>query len=204
MCFERSTVSHDYSAKRCENIILSYAFKMRQDYLSSSYLDQKYLPSERSERGRYELIQVTCAEIILSHFECIWRYFSHTFHYLTDEISWKYEKTCQSGTWMLVPLICVRLTFSPRRFTRITLAMCGALRFQRRWRSWVRLSISHMWGSEVVITYISGWDVFWEVHCITWLFSQKVWEFSVLSVQNACNTIETLQNFESEILKTRW
>ena len=49
-------------------IILSYAFKMRQDYLSTSYLDQKYLPSERSERGRYELIQVTCAEIILSHF----------------------------------------------------------------------------------------------------------------------------------------
>ena len=54
-----------------ETIILSYAFKMRQDYLSTSYLDQKYLPSERSERGRYELIQVTCAEIILSHFECI-------------------------------------------------------------------------------------------------------------------------------------
>ena len=106
-------------------IILSYAFKMRQDYLSTSYLDQKYLPSERSERGRYELIQVTCAEIILSHFESIWWYFSHTFHYLTDEISWKYEKTCQSGTWMLVPPICVRLTFSPRTFTRITLAMCA-------------------------------------------------------------------------------
>ena len=52
-------------------IILSYAFKMRQDYLSTSYLDQKYLPSERSERGRYELIQVTCAEIIMSHFEGI-------------------------------------------------------------------------------------------------------------------------------------
>ena len=107
-----------------ETIILSYAFKMRQDYLSTSYLDQKYLPSERSERGRYELIQVTCAEIILSHFESIWWYFSHTFHYLTDEISWKYERTCQSGTWMLVPPICVRLTFSPRTFTRITLAMC--------------------------------------------------------------------------------
>ena len=30
-------------------IILSYDFKMRQDYLSTSYLDQKYLPSERSE-----------------------------------------------------------------------------------------------------------------------------------------------------------
>ena len=40
-----------------------------------------------ANRGRYELIQVTCAEIILSHFESIWLYFSHTFHYFTDEIS---------------------------------------------------------------------------------------------------------------------
>ena len=32
-----------------ESIRLPYAFKMRQDYLSTSYLDQKYLPSERSE-----------------------------------------------------------------------------------------------------------------------------------------------------------
>ena len=30
-------------------IRLSYAFKVRQDYLSTCYLDQKYLPSERSE-----------------------------------------------------------------------------------------------------------------------------------------------------------
>ena len=63
---------------------------MRQDYLSTSYLDKKYLHSERSERGRYELIQVMCAEIILSHFESIWWYFSHTFHYFTDEISANY------------------------------------------------------------------------------------------------------------------
>ena len=55
---------------------------------------------------------------------------------------------------MLVPPICVRLTFSPRTFTRITLAMWRALRFQRRWRSWVRLSSSHMWGNEVVIIYM--------------------------------------------------
>ena len=32
-----------------EIIILPYAFKMRRDYLSTSYLDQKYLPSERSD-----------------------------------------------------------------------------------------------------------------------------------------------------------
>ena len=64
---------------------------MRQDYPSTSYLDKKYLPSEWSAfRGRYELIQVTCAEIILSHFESIWLYFSYTFHYFTDEISAKY------------------------------------------------------------------------------------------------------------------
>ena len=33
----------------CDTIRLPYAFKMRQDYLSTSYLDQKYLLSERSE-----------------------------------------------------------------------------------------------------------------------------------------------------------
>ena len=35
--------------KTVDIIRLPYAFKMRQDYLSTSYLDQKYLPSERSE-----------------------------------------------------------------------------------------------------------------------------------------------------------
>ena len=70
---KQKKVLHQYSLHNqilecVDSIILSYAFKMRQDYLSTSYLDQKYLPSERSERGRYELIQVTCAEIILSHF----------------------------------------------------------------------------------------------------------------------------------------
>ena len=60
------------------NIILSYAFKMRQDYLSTSYLDQKYLPSERSERGRYELIQVMRAEIIFVSFgKHMMIFFSH-------------------------------------------------------------------------------------------------------------------------------
>ena len=32
------------------NNILLYAFKMRQDYLGTSYLDQKYLPGEQSKR----------------------------------------------------------------------------------------------------------------------------------------------------------
>ena len=35
--------------QKLDTIRLPYAFKMRQDYLSTSYLDQKYLPSERSE-----------------------------------------------------------------------------------------------------------------------------------------------------------
>ena len=58
-------------SKLCKIIILSYAFKMRQDYLSTSYLDPKYLPGEQSEMREYGLIQVTCTEIILSHFESI-------------------------------------------------------------------------------------------------------------------------------------
>ena len=37
------------SVKITNNIILSYAFKIRQDYLSSSYLDKTYLLSKRSE-----------------------------------------------------------------------------------------------------------------------------------------------------------
>ena len=107
-----------------------------------------------AKQGRYELIQVTCAEIIMSHFESIWWYFSRTFHYLTDKISWKYEKTCQSGTWMLVPPIGARLTFSPRRL-RASRSLCvHTLRFRRGWHSQCVYPISHMWGSEVVITYM--------------------------------------------------
>ena len=53
-------------------IILSYAFKMRQDYLSTivTWINNISRVSE-AKRVRYELIQVTCAEIILSHFESI-------------------------------------------------------------------------------------------------------------------------------------
>ena len=45
---------------------------------------------------RYELIQVRCPEIILSHFENIWLAFSHIFHYFTDEISPKYQNVVKS------------------------------------------------------------------------------------------------------------
>ena len=129
-----------------------------------------------AKRGRYELIQVTYAEIILSHFEGIWWYFSHTFHYFMDEISWKYEKTCQSGTWMSAPLICARLRSQHVDYAHHVSYMCtpcawdvGDVRsaFIQFHICEVMRWLSHTW---------SGWDVFWEVHRITWLFSQKVWE----------------------------
>ena len=44
---------------------------MRQGYLSTSYLDKKCPLVSEAKRGWYELIQVACAEIILSHFESI-------------------------------------------------------------------------------------------------------------------------------------
>ena len=40
---------------------------MRRDYLSTCFLNQKYFRVSEVKRGRYELIQVTCAEIIISH-----------------------------------------------------------------------------------------------------------------------------------------
>ena len=50
MTFDQLFETNDVGENQFECIIrLPYAFKMRQDYLSTSYLDQKYLPSERSE-----------------------------------------------------------------------------------------------------------------------------------------------------------
>ena len=45
---EINIISHAFNSN-WDTIILPYAFKMRRDYLSTSYLDQKYLPSERSD-----------------------------------------------------------------------------------------------------------------------------------------------------------
>ena len=49
MLMDYYVFSHLLTEKSYDTIILSYAFKMRQDYLSTSYLDKKYFPSERSE-----------------------------------------------------------------------------------------------------------------------------------------------------------
>ena len=51
--------------------ISSYAFKMKQDYLSTCYLDQFISPSFASLTQEIFFIQVTSAEIIPSHFEGI-------------------------------------------------------------------------------------------------------------------------------------
>ena len=52
--------------------ILPYALKMRQGYLSTHYLDQFISPCLATLTREIFLIQVTSAEIILSHLEGIW------------------------------------------------------------------------------------------------------------------------------------
>ena len=73
---------------RVEIIILSYAFKMRQDYLSTNYLDQKYLPSERSKtREIWMDPSNVCWDNLVSFWRHMMIFFSHL-HYFTDEISY--------------------------------------------------------------------------------------------------------------------
>ena len=84
----------------------------------------KNIPRESEvKQGRYELIQAACAEIILSHFENIWWCFSHTFHHFVDELSWKYKKTCQSGTWILIPFDWKVVWYNGPLKTHLTLIM---------------------------------------------------------------------------------
>ena len=135
-----------------------------------------YLPRFASLTREIFLIQVTSAEIILSHFEGIWWYFSHTFTILQMKYlenmrkPVKVEHGCR-------PLSFARVLRSHHVDYAHHVSYVHALRFHRigdvrsafiqfhireamRW-------LSHTW---------SGWDVFWEVYRITWLFSQKEWE----------------------------
>ena len=108
-----------------------------------------------AKRGRYELIQVSCAEIIFSYFESIWWHFSHTFHYFTDKISGKYDKKnvkVEHGCWSL-SFACVLRSYHIGLLHHVSY-VCEPYSFQHRWRSWVLLSFSHMWGNEVVITHM--------------------------------------------------
>ena len=59
---------------------------MRQDYLSTSYLDQKYIPSERSKARE---IWIDLSNVCWDNLVSFWKnmiIFSHTLHYFTDEI----------------------------------------------------------------------------------------------------------------------
>ena len=59
------------------------------------------------------------------------------------------------------------------------------------------LAVNHMQMRRLSHTW-SGWDVFWEVHCMTWLFSQKVWEweFVVKNLNLQINfEVKKLMNF---------
>ena len=133
-----------------------------------------------AKQGRYELIQVTCAEILLSHFEVIWWYF---FSHLSLFYRWnilkiwekpvKVEHGCRPLSFASVlhsqhedyahhvSYMCTPSAsdVGDVRSAFIQFHICEAMRW-----------LSHTW---------SEWDVFWEVHCITWLFSQKVWEFEL-------------------------
>ena len=66
-------------------IILPYAFKMRQDYLSTSYLDQKYLPSERSEmRGMW----IDPSNVWWDNLVSFWKHMVIFFSYLSLFYRW--------------------------------------------------------------------------------------------------------------------
>ena len=61
-----------------QNMILSYTFKMRQDYLSTSYLNQKYFPSERSETREIWIDPSNvCWDYLVSLWKHIMIFFSH-------------------------------------------------------------------------------------------------------------------------------
>ena len=136
--------------------IIIYAFKMRQGYLSTSYLDQKYLPSERSETRE---IWIDPSNVCWDNLVSFWKHMMIFFSHLSLFYRWKYlekyEKTCQSGTWMLVTLICVGLTFSPRRLWHQVSYVCTPYASNvGDVPEYVYPSHIYMWGNEVVITYM--------------------------------------------------
>ena len=132
----------------------------------------------------YELIQVTRGDN-LDNFESILWYFSHTFHYATDEISRKYKKTCQSGKWMSHPspsFVCMLLPYHVDYVHHVSY-MCAPCASDvgdvceciYPFHICEVLAVNHMQMRLLSHTW-SGWEVLWEVHCLIWLFSQKVWE----------------------------
>ena len=76
-----------------EIIILSYAFKMRQDYLSTSYLDQKYLPSERSKTSE---IWIDPSNVCWDNLVSFWRHMMIFFSHLSLFYRWNILKICEN------------------------------------------------------------------------------------------------------------
>ena len=158
-------------------IILSYAFKMRQDYLSTSYLDQKYLPSERSETRE---IWIDPSNVCWDNHVSFWMHMMIFFSHLSLFNRWNILENMRKlvkvkpGWWPLpfarvirshhvdyahhVSYMCTPYASNVGDVPEYVYLfhICEATR-----------CLSHTW---------SGWDVFWEVHCIGWLFSKKVWE----------------------------
>ena len=125
----------------------------------------------------YELIQVTRGDN-LDNFESILWYFSHTFHYATDEISRKYKKTCQSGKWMSHPspsFACVLLPYHVDYVHHVSYVCAPCASDVGDVCEWIypfhiceMLKVNHMQMRLLSHTW-SGWEVLWEVHCPIWL-----------------------------------
>ena len=150
---------------------------MRQDYLSTGYLDQKYLLSERSETRE---IWIDPSNVCWDNHVSFWRHMMIFFSHLSLFNRWNILENMRKlvkvehGCW---PLSLARVVRSHHvDYTHHVSSVCTPYASNvgdvpeyvypfhiyeaTRW-------LSHTW---------SGWDVFWEVHCIAWLFSKKVWE----------------------------
>ena len=167
---------------------------MRQDYLSTSYLDQKHLVSERSETRE---IWIDPSNVCWDNLVSFWRHMMIFFSHLSLFYRWNILKIWENlSKWNMEvgPPICARVTFSTRvHYAHYISYMCmpfapdvGDIRsafIQFHIREAMRW-LSHTW---------SGWDVFWEVHRITWIFSQKVWEILVPPLSYIYNALNVTQ-----------
>ena len=146
---------------------------MRQGYLSTCYLDQKYLPSERRESRE---IWIDSSNVCWDNLVSFWKHMMIFFSHLSLFYRWNILKIWENlWKWNMdvAPLICARVTFAPRRLGASVSYVCAPASDVGDIGECVypfhvceAMRLSHTW---------SGWDVFREVYRITWLFSQKMW-----------------------------